>query len=1111
MSLPLVGGAGSVPYTDYSNDHIGGSMSVTKTQMTTSAVTARRKAVFHKAIEQLEDRRMMSATLTLVNPDLLPGSNRLIFNYIQNPDTSVPNTVHDEQALQITDTGTSPLVISSMSLSGPWSFVGAPVGGYTNVTVNPGTPLNVELLFTQRSLPAHTTNETNFTSQPNGGAYIGGSLTIISNDATTPTNTVTLAGYWQNQSANEEEPSLQSIVNGVAGYDTVIATPSQLSTESNGVDLQNNGTTPTYYGQEVVSSAWQAANPSEPVSIQELAEYYIEGVSDTTYWYSASTLSSHPLMTSAADEGQTVLPTMSNGQPMTASFTPGGTFGFRDDNLYSDDAINTANGDTVDDGHRFRFYPLIDSNGSAVPNAWIVAVHEGTALSDYQDAVYVVTNMEPAPVSTTPPAPTSLTATNAADPVLSWTGVTYTDLAGYNVYRSTSSTGTYTKLTTSPISTTTFTDTTAPVGATVFYRVTAVDSTSGNESAPATASAVTPGGSVSTTGPTAGSFSVSAFTNQAVVISVLPHVTDTTGTPTASSLLITSGPTHGSATVDTTNGLITYTSNSNFVGAETITYSINDSNSAGPSTGTITINVVSPATTAPITSPQFGATLANTPVVLTPVALNSSGATITPALVEVATTSTTFTTTAPQTLTTTGGGTITLNSNFTVTYTPAVNFVGSDSFQFKVQDSNGNLSTAATYTINVGVQIASTKGSNKSVVYPDAGGQQVTVSLSKGVADVYFAGTGTETAAKGKVTITGSHLTISDIAASQTTTASSLSLTTSHNKGSITVGGITDTGTLGTIVARSTNLTGVTGSPTVVLGGVRAIYLESINSADIQLGGTGVTSVSLIAGAVTNSFLTSAVTVNSLNVKSWSNSTSNLTAESISAPVIRSLVVTGEFDPDLNLTSTGRDLYGAIIRGTANKGLWTLDGSAGAIFVGSVGSAWGGITATGALSSVRVNTGGLPADITASTITSLSVAGTLSGDITTTGNLRSLRAGQLIGSTVNVGSSSNTLIAPTASNIGTATLGSLVLTSHAANTFSDSNIVADVIDSVVTGPINTAGTTEGISGATIKSLTLNLGSGNVHIPAKDLLSNSALSTYLLSKDLTLGNFAIDIV
>jgi hypothetical protein len=620
-------------------------------------------------------------------------------------------------------------------------------------------------------------------------------------------------------------------------------------------------------------------------------------------------------MTSATDEGQTVLPTMTNGNLMAASFSPGTTtFGFRDDNLYSNDAINTANGDTVDDGHRFRFYPLVDSSGNAVPNSWIVAVHEGTALADYQDAVYIVTNMSPAPVSTTPSAPTNLTATNVAHPVLSWTGVTYTDLAGYNVYRSTSPTGTYTKLTSTPTTATTFTDTSAAASTTYYYRVTAVDSTSSNESAPATVSAVTPatsnpGGTGSTGGPVANPGSFSTFSGQTVVINVLALITDTTGTPTASSLLITTNPTHGTASADTTNGLITYTSNTGFTGTDTITYSISDSNNATPATGTITINVQSPVATPPIVSPQTGQTLANTQVILTPTALNSSGAAITPALVEVETTGTTFTTVpGPTTLSTAGGGTITLNTDDTVTYIPASNFVGSDSFMFKVEDSNGNFSAATTYTINVGVQISSTRGANKTVVYPDAGGQLVTGSLSKGVADIYYSGTGTETAARGKITINGSQLRITDIVASQTTAASSLSLTTRGNRGSITLGGVTDTGTIGTIVARSANLAGVTGSPTMVLGGVRAIYLGTISSSEIQLGSVGVTSDTLSAGAVTNSFFTSAATVNSLVVKSWSNSTNSLTAESITAPVIKTLVSTGEFDPDLDLTGAGRDL-----------------------------------------------------------------------------------------------------------------------------------------------------------------------------------------------------------
>jgi hypothetical protein len=1050
----------------------------------------------------------MSATITLVNPELLPSNNRLIFNYIQNPDPNVPNTVHSQQALQIEDTGTSPLVISSMTLGGPWAFVGAPAGGYTNVTVNPGTPLTVTLAFTQRSLPPHTTNQTNYTTEPNGGATISGSLTIVSNDPVTPTSTVSLAGYWQNQSASEEEPSLPTIVNTLAGYDTVIATASQLQTESNGIDLQNNAATPTIYGQEVNATSWVAANASQPVTIDELAEFYIEGTADSTYWYSASNQDSHLLMTSAPSQGQTLFPTTASGALMDASFTPGGAFGFRDNNLYSNDAINTANGDTIDDGHRFRFYPLIDSNGNAVANSWVVAVHEGTALSDYQDAVYVVTNMQPAPVANTPPSPTNLTATSAAQPVLNWTGVSYSTLAGYNVYRSTSATGTYTKLTASPTQATTFTDTTAPAGATLYYRVTAVDSTTGNESAPATATANTTGG------PVAQSFTVSAFTGQALSINILSHVTDSTGTPTASSLVISTAPTHGTATVDTTNGLINYTSTASFTGSDTIVYHISDSNSGGPSTGTITINVVNPGTTAPIASPQFGTTLANTPVVLTPTALNSLGETITPGLVEIAITAANFTSSPlPTNLTTETGGQLTLNSNNTVTYTPAPNFVGADSFLFKVQDSSGNLSAQATFTINVGVQIASTKGANKSVTYPDAGGQQATVSLSNGVADVYFNGVGAETAAKGKITVTGSQLTISNIAASQTTARSALSLSTRRNAGSITVGGITDAGTIGSITGLSTNLVGVVGSPTLVVGGVRSIALKTVTSAEIQAGSTGVTSDSLTAGAVTNSFFTSAVTVNTLKVASWTNTAGNLTSEAINAPVLKTLSVSGEFDANLVLSAAGKDLNSARVSGAVNKGLWSFAGSAGPISIKSVGSLWGGINAGTALSSVTVSSGGLPADITAGSIGGVTVAGALTGNITTTGNVTSLRAGQLVGSTVDVGNTVANVTTATPSNVGTATLKSLVVTSKAADTFSDSNVIAAVIDSVSTGPVNAAngGAPEGLAANVIKAASINVDGGVVHLNAKDLLSETALQSFLSTSGKTLGTFSIDIL
>jgi fibronectin type 3 domain-containing protein len=68
--------------------------------------------------------------------------------------------------------------------------------------------------------------------------------------------------------------------------------------------------------------------------------------------------------------------------------------------------------------------------------------------------------------------------------ILNWTASTSSNLAGYNVYRSATSGGTYTKLNSTliPYTKTTFTDGTSQPGQTYYYVATAVD-TSGNESA----------------------------------------------------------------------------------------------------------------------------------------------------------------------------------------------------------------------------------------------------------------------------------------------------------------------------------------------------------------------------------------------------------------------------------------------------------------------------------------------------------------------------------------------------------------------------------------------------------------------------------------------------
>jgi hypothetical protein len=66
--------------------------------------------------------------------------------------------------------------------------------------------------------------------------------------------------------------------------------------------------------------------------------------------------------------------------------------------------------------------------------------------------------------------------------ILSWAASPSPNVSGYNIYRGTSSTGPFTKLNTTLLKTTTYTDGTSQPGLTYFYVATAVDS-SNNESA----------------------------------------------------------------------------------------------------------------------------------------------------------------------------------------------------------------------------------------------------------------------------------------------------------------------------------------------------------------------------------------------------------------------------------------------------------------------------------------------------------------------------------------------------------------------------------------------------------------------------------------------------
>ncbi len=143
----------------------------------------------------------------------------------------------------------------------------------------------------------------------------------------------------------------------------------------------------------------------------------------------------------------------------------------------------------------------LDLNAVAAPATAVLrnvraTITDGTVNIAFTSQVNQATiaAIEVLPADTTAPAvPTGVAASGAATGITTtWSAVSAPDLAGYNVYRSTSATGTFTKLTASPVTGTSYADTSAPAGATSFYRVTSIDRSNNESAQSATVSAARP-------------------------------------------------------------------------------------------------------------------------------------------------------------------------------------------------------------------------------------------------------------------------------------------------------------------------------------------------------------------------------------------------------------------------------------------------------------------------------------------------------------------------------------------------------------------------------------------------------------------------------------------
>ncbi|MEO8409007.1 MAG: Ig-like domain-containing protein [Propionivibrio sp.] len=193
--------------------------------------------------------------------------------------------------------------------------------------------------------------------------------------------------------------------------------------------------------------------------------------------------------------------------------------------------------------------------------------------------------------------------------------------------------------------------------------------------------------------PTAGNDSYSVNSGAALSVAA-PGVLANDGDPDGNAISAVPGsaPGHGTLTLNA-NGSFVYTPSAGYSGSDTFTYSVSDG-ALTSNTATVTLTVVAAANVAPVAKNDSFTAPRRRNGSYTPQVFNVLGndrdtdGTLNVASVTIVTT--------PN-----KGGSVVVNANGTVSYTPALNYTGKETFKYTVRDNLGAASNAATVTVTV--------------------------------------------------------------------------------------------------------------------------------------------------------------------------------------------------------------------------------------------------------------------------------------------------------------------------------------------------------------------------------------------------------------------------
>ncbi len=240
---------------------------------------------------------------------------------------------------------------------------------------------------------------------------------------------------------------------------------------------------------------------------------------------------------------------------------------------------------------------------------------------------------------------------------------------------------------------------------------------------------------------------------------------------------------------------------------------------------------------------------------------------------------------------------------------------------------------------------------SKQVRYTDADGTFVTITSKAALSTVEFIGTDlTFDTSRGVTTVGGTNVTVREIAVSESTIRSSLTITGRGGDGLYTIGDITSAGSVGTITARGGVITG----DIDLAGSLAKLTAQAISGGSVAADGAERPVTIVVVGDITGDITLPNATLATLKATSYTSGT-------VSAANANAIVTTGNFGANVNVSG---NLRAATVRGNVGSQTFNVGGTLTKLTVGSWDNAGGNGAITAGAIGTLVSSANFGADMT---------------------------------------------------------------------------------------------------------------------------------------------------